>query len=88
MAKDGKLLYQLTALHNLDSIFQYSLLSRASLAAGSCEDVADGEILTSCHQHGLEHYVPVHFFSVSCSKVAQKTWRFVLCQRDAKYVCR
>lgn len=65
MSKDGKLLYHLTALENLESIFQYGLQSRASLATISFEDVADGEIINSRQQHNLEQYVPFHFFAKS-----------------------
>lgn len=65
MSKDGKLLYHLTALENLESILQHGLQSRASLAAISFEDVADGEIINSRQQHNLEQYVPFHFFAKS-----------------------
>lgn len=65
MSKQGKLLYHLTTLENLESIFQHGLQSRASLAAISFEDVADGEIINSRQQHNLEQYVPFHFFAKS-----------------------
>lgn len=65
MSKDGKLLYHLTALANLESIFQNGLQSRAALAAGNFEDVADGEIINSRQQHNLDQYVPFHFFAKS-----------------------
>ncbi len=62
MAKDGKLRYLLTALENLGSIFQNRLQSRTALAAGGLTDVADGEIINSRQQQGLEQYVPFNFF--------------------------
>ncbi|WP_305909651.1 DarT ssDNA thymidine ADP-ribosyltransferase family protein [Methylomarinum sp. Ch1-1] len=65
MAKDGKLLYHLSALENLDSIFKTGLQSRAGLQKGMFEDVADVEILNSRQEHGLEQYVPFHFFAKS-----------------------
>lgn len=61
MAKDSKLLYNLTALENLDTIFQKGLLSRAALSDEVFEDVADAEILNSRQAHGLEQFVPFHF---------------------------
>lgn len=65
MSKDGKLLYHLTALANLESIFQNGLQSRAALATGDFEDVADGEIINSRQRHNLDQYVPFHFFAKS-----------------------
>lgn len=65
MAKDGKLLYHLTPLENLESIFQNGLQSRAALAKGGFDDVADSEILDSREYHGLEKYVPFHFYARS-----------------------
>lgn len=65
MSRDGKLLYHLTALANLESIFQNGLQSRAALTAGNFEDVADGEIINSREQHNLDQYVPFHFFAKS-----------------------
>lgn len=61
--KDGKLLYHLTALDNIESIFENGLQSRADLSCGGFRDVADGEILGSRQQYGLDQYVPFHFFA-------------------------
>lgn len=61
--KDGKLLYHLTALENLESIFQHGLQPRAALTGYNFNDVADAEILNSRETHGLEAYVPFHFFA-------------------------
>lgn len=63
MAKDGKLLYHLTALDNMASIFQNGLQPRAALKTGEFQDVADEEILDGRHEHDLEQYVPFHFYA-------------------------
>jgi hypothetical protein len=63
MAIDGKLLYHLTALENLESILQNGLKSRASLQEQRFEDVADDDILDSRRHHDLEQFVPFHFFA-------------------------
>lgn len=65
MAREGKLLYHLTALENVKSIFQLGLKSRAVLSAEVYKDVADNEIISSRKFHGLEQYVPFHFFAKS-----------------------
>ena len=61
--KDGKLLWHLTPLKNLESIFQNGLLSRKKLAEmkENFLDVADHDILDSRSKFGLEHYIPFHF---------------------------
>lgn len=56
-----KLLYHLTDLANLDSIFTHGLLPRSELSSFS--DVADAEIILSRQQLGLESQVPFHFFA-------------------------
>ncbi|GAB2586224.1 DarT ssDNA thymidine ADP-ribosyltransferase family protein [Nitrincola alkalisediminis] len=63
MPQNGKLLYHLTALDNLESILQNGLQSRAALQENKFEDVADSEILKSRQQHGLDQFVPFHFFA-------------------------
>ncbi|WP_054113030.1 DarT ssDNA thymidine ADP-ribosyltransferase family protein [Marinagarivorans algicola] len=63
--RDGKLLYHLTSIDNLESIFQKGLQSRSALSDGVFSDVADGEIIASRKQHGLEDFVPFHFFAKS-----------------------
>lgn len=63
--RDGKLLYHLTAIENLPSIFHNGLQARSVLDAEGFCDVADGEIIESRQQHGLEQYVPFHFFAKS-----------------------
>lgn len=61
--KDGKLLWHLTPLTNLESIFQNGLLSRKKLAEMKEDfiDIADHEILDCRSKFGLEHYIPFHF---------------------------
>lgn len=59
--KDQKLLYHLTALDNVPSILRFGLLPRASLS--NFADIADAEIINGRRDHGLEHYVPFHWFA-------------------------
>jgi hypothetical protein len=63
MIRDGRLLYHLTALENLESIFHHGLQPRCELSNDEFENVADGEILDSRANHDLDSYVPFHFFS-------------------------
>lgn len=62
MIKDGKLIYHLTALENLESILQHGLQPRFKLGSDKFEDIADGEILCSRASYRLDHFVPFHFF--------------------------
>lgn len=59
--RDGKLLWHLTALENLESIFQNGLLSRKKLNEISFTDIANPAILDCRSRFGLEHYIPFHF---------------------------
>ncbi|WP_318512140.1 DarT ssDNA thymidine ADP-ribosyltransferase family protein [Photobacterium leiognathi] len=59
--QNQKLLYHITSIHNLASILNTGLMPRAQL--DSFRDVADHEILRGRAAHGLEHYVPFHFFA-------------------------
>lgn len=59
--KDGKLLWHLTALANIESIFQNGLLCRKKLITMSFVDIADKDILDSRARFGLENYIPFHF---------------------------
>lgn len=72
--KDGKLLYHLTQLSNLDSILKYGLISRKSVMGneGQFFDVADGEIITKRTKLGLDEYTPFHFHPYSSFDVAVK----------------
>ncbi len=63
MIRDGRLLYHLTALENLESILQHGLRPRCELSNNEFNDVADGEILDSRATHSLDNFVPFHFFA-------------------------
>jgi len=56
-----KLIYHLTCLENMSSIFDNGLLPRAHL--GGFVDVADPKIIASRKGLCLEWYVPFHFFA-------------------------
>lgn len=64
--KDGKLLYHLTALDNLETILSKGLCCRNSLKGlddiNFC-DIADNEIIGKREGFNLEDYVPFHFFA-------------------------
>lgn len=60
--KDGKLLWHLTCLDNIESIFVHGLLSRKELENKNFVDVANPDILEKRARFGLEHYIPFHFF--------------------------
>ncbi len=57
------LVYHITALDNLESIFTKGLLSREALNGVEMVDVADPEILAKRKTLGLLKFVPFHFFS-------------------------
>lgn len=59
--KDQKLIYHLTSLENMRSILALGLLPRSQL--NDFEDVADQEIIEGRREHGLEEYVPFHWFA-------------------------
>lgn len=59
--QEQKLLYHLTSLNNFSSILDIGLQPRAALQ--NFHDVADAEILAGRGAHGLENYVPFHWFS-------------------------
>lgn len=70
--KEGKLLYHLTKLKNLESIIQNGLLSRKAVLKKrlSFQDVADKEIITKRTQLGLDKYVPFHFHPYTSFDIA------------------
>lgn len=72
--KNGKLLYHLTKLSNLDSIIQNGLLSRRELLERNSyfSDVADQEIIKKRHLFDLDKYIPFHFHPYSSFDVAVK----------------
>ncbi len=59
--KDQMLIYHLTNLENMRSILEVGLLPRSHLK--DFEDVADQEIIERRREHGLEKYVPFHWFA-------------------------
>lgn len=63
--KDGKLIYHLTDINNIENIIQMGLLSRKTLIERGMvfEDVAEPEILQFRKLHDLDEYVPFHFFA-------------------------
>ncbi|HFI0235844.1 TPA: DarT ssDNA thymidine ADP-ribosyltransferase family protein [Streptococcus suis] len=60
--KDGKLLYHLTHIENLDSIIKYGLLSRKMACDLIAMDVADSEILEERQFNRLDDFVLFHFY--------------------------
>jgi len=64
--EEQALLYHLTDIENIDSIFEYGLLSREELNQSgkvAYTDVADQEIIKKRKELGLERHVPFHFFT-------------------------
>jgi hypothetical protein len=59
--RDQKLLYHLTRLDNLPSILRQGLAPRAQVQEFA--DVADPEIIENRRDHGLENFVPFHWFA-------------------------
>lgn len=61
--KDGKLLYHLTSIENVEGILRNGLMCRNSI--DEFLDIADSEIIEHRKNHGLNDYVPFHFFAPS-----------------------
>lgn len=59
--KEKKLLYHLTSIKNLDSIFEHGLLSRKAARSLNFEDVANEDIIVKRGFQQLDDYVPFHF---------------------------
>ena len=72
--KEGKLLYHLTELKNIESIIAKGLLPRRCLKDGNLgfEDVADPQIIDKRVSLGLDGYIPFHFHPYSAFDVAVK----------------
>ncbi len=72
--KDGKLLYHLTKLENLDSILKNGLVTRKYLhdLKAKFQDVANDEIIDKRKTLGLDCYVPFHFHPYSSFDVSVK----------------
>lgn len=71
--KNGRLLYHLTHIDNLESILNNGLLSRNDAnQLGSFLDVANQDIIRNRHHHELDDYVLFHFHPYSAFDVAVK----------------
>lgn len=70
--KDGKLLYHLTKLKNLDSIIKNGLLSRNELISKNIDfsDVANKDIIEK--RKNINDYIPFHFHQDSAFDVYVK----------------
>ncbi|MGE6370834.1 DarT ssDNA thymidine ADP-ribosyltransferase family protein [Planococcus kocurii] len=73
--KEGKLLYHLTRLSNLDSILEHGLVSRKLVKDNEVAffDIADQEIISKRGELGLDEYTPFHFHPYSSFDVAVKS---------------
>lgn len=85
--KDGKLIYHLTSLDNLESIFTNGLLCRENLK--DFIDVADKDIIEHRKEKELNNFVPFHFFALNpfdgkVQKVHDKK-KFVLITLERTY---
>jgi len=58
--REQKLLYHLTSLKNIESIFQDGLKARNNLS--SFVDVAEADIITFRNQNKISDLIPFHFF--------------------------
>ncbi|WP_391207696.1 DarT ssDNA thymidine ADP-ribosyltransferase family protein [Psychrobacillus sp. L4] len=72
--KEGRLLYHLTRLSNLDSILEHGLVSRKLVKDNDVKffDIADQEIISKRTELGLDEYTPFHFHPYSSFDVAVK----------------
>lgn len=59
--KNGKLLYHLTSIENLDSIIRNGLLPRSQIL--NFKDIANQDIIDFRNAVQLSNYVPFHFFA-------------------------
>lgn len=73
--KQGKLLYHLTKLSNIDSIIEHGLVSRKYIKERKVgfSDIADQEIISKRTELGLDEYTPFHFHPYSSFDVAVKS---------------
>lgn len=62
--RNGKLLYHLTALSNIESILTNGLKPRANLAE-VFKDVAEQDIIDFRNAHNISNLIPFHFFAGS-----------------------
>lgn len=84
--QDGKLLYHLTKLSNLDSIIKNGLVSRKHLLNNALifDDVADDEIINKRTELNLNTYIPFHFHPNSSFDTAVKKSHI---NDDFIYIC-
>jgi hypothetical protein len=84
--KQGKLLYHITDIENLDSILRNGLAPRNKV--DSFSDVADPEIISHRKRLGMLEYVPFHFFAPTPFAGAvqidhpEKTFIYICIQRS------
>lgn len=73
-ARNGKLLYHLTKVDNIESIIINGLLPRKEMLERGIEfkDVADRDIITKRTKLGLDEYTPFHFHPYSAFDFAVK----------------
>ncbi len=92
--KNGKLIYHLTKLSNLDSILKYGLLPRRAVIDNSIvfDDVANKDIISKRSLLGLDIYTPFHFHPHSSFDIAvkntysnEKFMYLCLLRSDAEY---
>ena len=62
--QDGKLLYHVTAVENLENIFKNNLLSREDALSKNLlkVDIANSEIILKRKELNILNYIPFHFF--------------------------
>lgn len=84
--KEGKSLYHLTKLDNLDSILENGLISRKRVNDNNIDfsDVANPDIIEKRLCLGLEEYVPFHFHPYSSFDVKVKNTYF---DEEFVYIC-
>jgi len=84
--KEGKLLYHLTRLSNLDSIIEHGLVSRKSVKDNDVPffDIADQKIITKRTELRLDEYTPFHFHPYSSFDVAVKS---TYADEEFIYIC-
>ena len=81
--KNGKLLYHLTKLDNLDSICKNGFLSRKNLEEMNSifSDVANSEIIKKRNELGILDFIPFHFHPYSAFDIAVKN-----CYKDDIFI--
>lgn len=65
--QEGKLLYHLTSIDNLENILSNGLLSRKDAIDKNLikDDVADSKIITKRKELGIDGCIPFHFYSLT-----------------------